>query len=153
MTLRAASNEGSSNDAKWGSPTSSFNLPSDARWRWRRKLCLGLGGRPGSTIDAFEWTETHAGEATLDACEAPSGCVGRALPELHGKGGRVRVAPPEREPRGSGQHCFKELGRQRCGRHRLETRRWQRQSECGWHRQAASSAGSTARKRHLDECG
>ena len=33
--------------------------------------------------------------------------------ELHGKGWRVRVAPPERDPRGSGQHCFKELGRQR----------------------------------------
>ena len=31
MTLRTASNEGSSNDAEWGSSTSSFNPPSDAR--------------------------------------------------------------------------------------------------------------------------
>ena len=40
------------------------------------------------------WRETLAGEATLDACEASSGHVQRALPELHGKGWRVRVAPP-----------------------------------------------------------
>ena len=33
-----------------------------------------------------------------------------------------------------------ELQRQETrGQHRLGTRRWQRQSECGWHRQAASS--------------
>ena len=33
------------------------------------------------------WTETLAGEAPLDACEASSGHVQRALPQLRGKGG------------------------------------------------------------------
>ena len=31
---------------------------------------------------------------------------------MRGTAGRVRVAPPERDPRGCGQRCFKELGRQ-----------------------------------------
>ena len=72
-----------------GSSTSSFDPPSG--WRWRRELCLTersqqcqSGPRPGSTIDAIEWTVTPAGEAT-------SGRVFAALPEmqgeLHGKGG------------------------------------------------------------------
>ena len=84
---------------------------------------MGLGGLPGSAIDAIEWTETLAGEPALDACETPSEHLQEAVPEMHGKGGRMRAAPPERDPRWSGQHCFKEFGKQRCG----------------WHRQAASS--------------
>ena len=67
------------------------------------------------------WGETLAGEATLDACEASSGAragstAGAAWKWVARAGvtaRRVRVAPPERDPRGSGQHCDKELGRQR----------------------------------------
>ena len=79
-----------------------------------------------------------------------------------GKGWRVRVAPPERDPRGSGQHCFKELGRQRsCNakRHAGSTA-WRRAegrvkaSAGGTARQhRLDECGYTARKRHLDECG
>ena len=165
-------------------------------WRWRRELCLterSQQRQSGPTTKASRrlparqrqtrvrhrqstcekqcqnWRETLAAEATLDACEASSGHVHRALPELQGKGWRgaggtarrVRVAPPERDPRGSGQHCFKEPGRQRsCNAKRHA-------GSIAWKQVAAServrvappdsivwtSAGSTARKQHLDECG
>ena len=99
------------------------------------------------------WRETLAGEATLDACEASSGAragstAGAAWKWVARAGGtarRVRVAPPERDPRGSGQHCFKELGRQRqetCVQH------WKHAGCC-----VRASAGGTARRRRLDECG
>ena len=67
-----------------------------------------------------------------------SGHVRRALPELHGQGGRVRVAPARtrftREWTALFQRTWQttELQRQETrGQHRLGTRRWQRQSECG----------------------
>ena len=72
--------------------------------------------RAPARSSAKGWRETLAGEATLDACVAHrlGTCGEHCQPELHGKGGgRVQVAPPERDPRGSGQHCFKELDRQR----------------------------------------
>ena len=59
-----------------------------------------------------------------------------------GTAGRARVAPPEQDPRGSGQHCFKELSRQRS---------------CNAKRHAGSTvwgrADGTARQHRLDECG
>ena len=126
----------------------------------RRELCLTERSQQcqsGPTTKA--WRRLPA-RHRHDACETPSehlrgavlklkrnacqqGNVGRmrgivrgtceeALPELHGNGRRVRVAPPERDPRGSGQHCFKKT----CGQ---EARRSLRRSECGWHRQTALS--------------
>ena len=137
-------------------------------WRWRRELCLTERSqqrqsgpttkaqrrlparqRHGSCETPSEHQcqnsrETLAGEATLDACEASSGHVQRALPELHGKGDAC------------GWHCQARAGctartrstrewiavfqrtwqttvlqcQETCGQHRLGTRRWQRQSEC-----------------------
>ena len=154
-------------------------------WRWRRELCLterSQQRQSGPTTKAWRrlparqrqtrvrhrqstceeqcqnWRETLAGEATLDACEASSGHVHRALPELQGErearaGGtarRVRVAAPERDPRGSGQHCFKELGRQRsCSakRHAGSTA-WKHAGGC-----VKTSAGGTARQHCQSECG
>ena len=152
-------------------------------WRWRRELCLTERSQQcqsGPTTKA--WRRLPA-RHRHDACETPSehlrgavpklernacqrGNVGRmrgivrghvreALPELHGNGRRVRVAPPERDPHGSGQHCFKELGRQRqetCGQHwkhagccvRSEPVRVAPPDGIVW-----TCAGSTARKRHL----
>ena len=149
-------------------------------WRWRRELCLTVRSQQcqsGPTTKAWRrllarqrqtrvrhrqstceeqcqnWRETLAGEATLDACEASSGAragstAGAAWKWVARAGGtarRVRVAPPERDPRGSGQHCFKELGRQRqetCGQH------WKHAGCC-----VRASAGGTARRHRLDECG
>ena len=174
-------------------------------WRWRRELCLterSQQRQSGATTKAWRrlparqrqtrvrhrqstcekqcqnWRETLAGEATLDACEALSGHVQRALPVLHGEAGsscgwhcparaggtarRVRVAPPERDPRGSGQHCFKELGRQRsCSAKRHAGSTAWRCADGSVRASAVAppgsivwtSAGSTARKQHLDECG
>ena len=56
------------------------------------------------------WRETLAGEATLDACEASSGARAGSTAawkweaRASGTARRVRIAPPERDPRGSGQH-------------------------------------------------
>ena len=151
-------------------------LHQTPEWRWRRELCLTERSQQcqsGPTTKASRrlparqrqtrvrhrqstcekqcqnWRETLAAEATLDACEASSGHVHRALPELQGKGWRVRVAPPERDPRGSGQHCFKELGRQRsCNakRHACSIA-WKHAGGC-----FRASAGGTARQHRLDEC-
>ena len=150
-------------------------------WRWRRKLCLTectQQCRSGPTTKAWfhdrcnrvdsdacrgsnvttrarsssrDQRETLADEATLrrvrgsTARAAWKGWRVRVAPP-----GRVRVAPPERDPRGSGQHCFKELGRQQsCSAKRHA-------ASSAWGRVDGSvraSAGSTARKRHLDECG
>ena len=122
-------------------------------WRWRRKLCLterSQQRQSGPTTKA--WRRLPARQRH-DACEASSGHVQRALPELHGKGGAcgwhrqaragctVRTRST-REWTALFQRTWQttELQRQEtCGQLRLGTRRWQRQSECGWHRQAASS--------------
>ena len=154
-------------------------------WRWRRELCLterSQQRQSGATTKAWRrlparqrqtrvrhrqstcekqcqnWRETLAGEATLDACEALSGHVQRALPVLHGEAGSS-----------CGWHCPARAGctartrstrewtalfqrawqttelqcQETRGQHRLEMRRWQRQSECG----------GTARQHRLDECG
>ena len=140
-------------------------------WRWRRKLCLTERTQQcqsGPTTKAWRrlparqrqtrvrhrqstcekqcqnWRETLAGEATLDACEASSGHVRGALPELQGKsvaraGGtarRVQVAPPERGIIGSAQVAASEPVRVAPP------------DGIVW-----TSACSIARKRHLDECG
>ena len=122
MTLRTASNEGSGNDAEEGSSTSSINPPSDARMRWRRKLCLterSQQRQSGPTTKA--WRRLPARQRH-DACETPSEHLREAVPKLERnacrrgnvgrmarhrpgtckehcqscmeKGWRVRVAPP-----------------------------------------------------------
>ena len=54
-----------------------------------------MNDRSSARAAHHQGLETLAGEATLDACEASSGRhVRGALPELHGNGRRVRVAPP-----------------------------------------------------------
>ena len=118
---------------------------------------VGLPPRSGSTIDAIEWTETLAGEATLGRvrgtvwarAESTARAAWKRWRVRVAPPGGVRVAPPERDPRGSGQHCFKELGRQRsCSAKRQGSTAWRRADGS-----VRASAGSTARKRHLDECG
>ena len=139
-------------------------------WQWRRKLCLtpgwalvdGLVPRSMQSSgqrrlparqrhDAYETPSELQGRSSAEGwSEAPSGHVRRALPELQGKEGRWPVAPPERDPRGSGQHCFKELGRQRSCNAKEHA------GSTAWGRADGSvraSAGGTARKRHVDECG
>ena len=90
------------------------------------------------------WTRArHRPGTCREHCQSCMERVARA----GGTARRVRVAPPEQDPRGSGQHCFKELGRQRsCNakRHAGST---------AWGRADGSvraSAGGTARQH---ECG
>ena len=149
-------------------------------WRWRRQLCLterSQQRQSGPTTKAWRrlparqrqtrvrhrqstceeqcqnWRETLASEATSDACEASSGHVHRALPELQGEGGacgwhrqaRAGCSARTRSTRkwtALFQRTWQttELQCQEtCGQHRLEARRSLRQSECGWHRQTALS--------------
>ena len=63
-------------------------------WRWRRELCLTERSQQcqsGPTTKA--WRRLPARQRH-DACETPSEHLRGALPELHGNGRRVRVAPP-----------------------------------------------------------
>ena len=83
-------------------------------------------------------------EATLDACEASSGASAGGTAEAAWKwearaGGtarRVRVAPPVRDPRGSGQHCSKDMRAAPLGSTQVAASKRVRvrqhcQSECG----------------------
>ena len=93
------------------------------------------------------WTRArHRPGTCREHCQS---CIER-MARAGGTARRVRVAPPEQDPRWSGQHCFKELGRQRsCNakRHAGSTA-WRRADGSVW-----TIAGSSARKRHLDEFG
>ena len=141
-------------------------------WRWRRELCLTERSQQcqsGPTTKAWRrlparqrqtrvrhrqstceeqcqnWRETLAGEHR-------PGHVRGALPELHGNGWRVRVAPPG----ACGLHRQNEIhagvdsivsknladngvATPRDMRAALEARRLLRQRQCGWLRQTASS--------------
>ena len=146
-------------------------------WRWRRELCLTERSQqrqsgPTTTTKAWRrlparqrqtrvrhrqstcekqcqnWRETLADEATLDACEASSGHVHRALPELQGKrvaraGGTARTRST-REWTALFQRTWKSTKLQRqetCGQH------WKHAGCC-----VRASAGGTARQHRLDEC-
>ena len=128
-------------------------------WRWRRELCMTQRSQQcqsGPTTKAWFHDRGNRVDRRLparhrhDACETPSEHLRRAVPKLEKRlPARQRwtharhrpVAPPERDPRRSGQHCFKELWKTtpRDKRAALEARRLLRQSQCGWHRQTASS--------------
>ena len=156
-------------------------------WRWRRKLSLTeraqqcqsgpttrrrLPARQRQTRvrhcqstceeQCQNWRETLAGEATLDACEASSGHVRGALPELHGKGGACGLHRQNKIHAGVDSIVSKSLAD-----NGVATPRDMRAAPLGDAEMAAServrvappdsvvctSAGSTARKQHLDECG
>ena len=118
---------------------------------WRRLPARQRQTRVRHRQSTFEeqcqnWRETLASEATLDACETSSGHVHRALPELQEKrearAGCTARTRSTREWTALFQRTWQttELQCQETrGQHRLEARRWLRQSECGWHRQTALS--------------
>ena len=180
MTLRTASNEGSSNDAERGSSTSSFNPPPG--WRWRRELCLTERTQQcqsGPNIKG--WLHDRCNRVDRDACRRgnvmtrvrhrQSNCekqcqtlernacrrgnvrrvrgavwaraesTARTAGEREARAGCTDRTRSTREWTALLQRTWQTTELQRhgtCGQHRLGTRRWQRQSECGWHRQAAT---------------
>ena len=69
--------------------------------------------RAPARSSARDQRETLADEATLRRVRGTVGARVESTARAAWKGRRVRVAPPERDPRGCGQHFFKELGRQR----------------------------------------
>ena len=83
----------------------------------------------------------------MDACEASSGARAGSTAEAAWKwearaGGTARsvwVAPPERDPRGSGHHCSKRYAGSTA---------WKHAGRC-----VEASAGGTAREHCQSECG
>ena len=124
------------------------------RVRHRQSTCEKQCQRPERNACRRGNVETRAWHRLGTCGEHCQSCMERVARAEARSPGRVRVAPyteshrswnrSERDPRGSGQHCFKEFGRQRsCSakRHAGST---------AWGRADGSvraSAGSTARTR------
>ena len=174
MTLRTASNEGSSNDAEWGTPG----------WRWRRKLCLTERTQQcqsGPTTKA--WFHDRCNRVDSDACRGSNVTTRvrntvRALARsstrnrretLVGEATLRRVrgtvwARAESTARAAGESVAREGGTARaragCTARTRSTREWtalflrtwqttelQRQETCGQHRLG------TRRWQRQSECG
>ena len=172
MTLRTASNEGSSNDAEWGARAASI-LHQTPGWRWRRELCLterSQQRQSGPTTKSWrrlparqrrDACERHRQSTSEKQCQRPerNACRG-------GNVGRVRGivrARPESTARAAwkdgacGWHCQARAG---CTARTRSTREWttlfqrtwqttelQRQETCGQHRLG------TRRWQRQSECG
>ena len=101
--------------------TPNFDPPPDARVAQVRDVNLADVWPTNHEIGPKGWTRDLCDRVEGNACRRGNvemrawhgrGTCGRHCRVRVAPPARVRVAPPERDPRGCGQHCLEELGKE-----------------------------------------